>query len=350
MTDVRFSGVTKAYGAFKAIDDVSISVHSGEFATVLGPSGSGKTTMLSLIAGISRPSAGRIDLGNREITNVPASQRNVGLVFQSYALFPHMSIFDNVAFPLRVRKIATAQMRARVMETLNLVRLDGLEGRRPHQLSGGQQQRVALARAIVFEPEILLLDEPLAALDRKLREEVRFEIRALQRKLGITTIMVTHDQEEALSLSDRVVLLSQGRVEQVGTPEEIYHRPSTRFAADFLGIANFIEGRYGDGHVTDDSGERFACGNRDLPTGARVCAMLRPENIRIETDGGSLKGTVSDVVFLGEVVRYAIELASGDTLTANVSGAYGLYQTGARVSVSWLPERIWIVPEGAADA
>ncbi|PSJ54208.1 ABC transporter ATP-binding protein [Kumtagia ephedrae] len=347
MTNVRFTHVTKAYGPLRAIDDVSISVKSGEFTTVLGPSGSGKTTMLSLIAGITRPTSGRIDLGDREITFVPAAERNIGLVFQSYALFPHMSIFDNVAFPLRVRGMGAAELSRRVGEALRLVRLEGLRQRKPHQLSGGQQQRVALARAIVFEPAILLLDEPLAALDRKLREEVRLEIRELQRKLGITTIMVTHDQEEALSLSDQVVLLSKGRVEQVGAPDEIYHRPSTRFAADFLGMANFIEGSYHEGHIVSPDGERFPCAPTNIAHGARVCGLLRPEDIRAGGEGGHLAGIVRDVVFLGETVRYLIELKSGRRLTANVAGARGRHVAGAGVSLSWDPKRVWILPDNS---
>jgi ABC-type Fe3+/spermidine/putrescine transport system ATPase subunit len=221
---------------------VSLNVKSGEFATLLGPSGSGKTTALSLLSGIMQPTSGRMLIGGRDITDVPAAQRNIGLVFQSYALFPHMSVFENIAFPLRVRRLSQAEIRARVKQALALVRLEDLGGRRPHELSGGQQQRVALARAIVFKPDILLLDEPLAALDRKLREEVRTEIHQLQRRLGITTIMVTHDQDEALSMSDRVVVMNAGRVQQVDTPDNAYYRPNSRFVAGFLGLANFLDG------------------------------------------------------------------------------------------------------------
>ena len=220
--------------------------------TVLGPSGSGKTTLLTLIAGLAGPSAGRIDIGGRDVTLLPAARRNVGLVFQSYALFPHMSVAANVAFPLSVRGLAAAEIERRVEDALRLVQLSGFERRKPSQLSGGQQQRVALARAFVFEPEILLLDEPLGALDRKLREQLQVELRQLQRSLGITTILVTHDQEEALSLSDRIVVLDQGRVQQIATPEDAYLRPANRFVADFLGTANLFEG------VLQQDGARLA--------------------------------------------------------------------------------------------
>jgi ABC-type Fe3+/spermidine/putrescine transport system ATPase subunit len=343
MTNVRFTNVSKAYGPVVAIGHISLSVNSGEFTTILGPSGSGKTTMLSLIAGIAAPSAGRIELGDREITYVPAAQRNIGLVFQSYALFPHMSIFDNIAFPLRVRRLSRTETQQRVAEALRLVRLTGFEARRPHQLSGGQQQRVALARAIVFKPDILLLDEPLAALDRKLREEVRSEIKALQRSLGITTIMVTHDQEEALSLSDRIVLLSNGRIEQIGTPDEIYHRPRTRFAAGFLGLANFLEGRIeADGAIVAEDG-RFPA-----PAGsprAQVCGLIRPEDVRTDADSGFVRGIVREVVFLGDVARYTVETGSGRSFIANVGGARKRFAEGSAVWLSWDPDRVWLLPE-----
>ncbi len=344
MTHVRFTGVSKSYGAVTAIGDISLSVRSGEFTTILGPSGSGKTTMLSLIAGIQAPSTGRIELGEREITNVPAARRNIGLVFQSYALFPHMSIFDNVAFPLKVRRRPRAEIAAQVAEALRLVRLTGFGSRKPHQLSGGQQQRVALARAIVFKPDILLLDEPLAALDRKLREEVRGEIRALQRSLGITTLMVTHDQEEALSLSDCIVLLSEGRVEQIGAPDEIYHRPRTRFAAGFLGLANFLEGRLdAEGSiVTADGALPAAAAGRP---GASVAGLIRPEDVRVDAAAGFLPATVREVVFLGEVARYRLETPGGASFTANAGGTRSRFPEGSTVRLAWDPERVWLLPE-----
>jgi putative spermidine/putrescine transport system ATP-binding protein len=241
MSDIRLEGVSKRYGAVAAADEVDLSVAQGEFVTILGPSGSGKTTLLSLIAGLNRPTAGRIFIGGRDVTDAPAQQRNIGLVFQSYALFPHMTVLENILFPLGVRKIGGAAARSQALDALKLVRLDGLEDRRPSQLSGGQQQRVALARAVVFKPDILLLDEPLGALDRKLREELQVELKQLQRTLGVTTILVTHDQEEALSLSDRIMVLDKGRTQQVAAPAEAYLRPANRFVAEFLGIANFVD-------------------------------------------------------------------------------------------------------------
>src|SRR5689334_17727781 len=262
MSDICLEGVTKRYGSFAAADNVDLAVTQGEFVTILGPSGSGKTTLLSLIAGLNKPTAGRIFIGGRDVTDAPAQQRNIGLVFQSYALFPHMTVLENVLFPLGVRRIGGAAARRQAMEALKLVRLDGLEERRPSQLSGGQQQRVALARAVVFKPDILLLDEPLGALDRKLREELQVELKQLQRTLGVTTLLVTHDQEEALSLSDRIMVLDKGRTQQVAAPSEAYLRPANRFVAEFLGIANFValaDGRQG---------------------------VVRPERVKLAVNGG----------------------------------------------------------------
>ena len=311
MTEVRFARVTKAYGAQTALDDVSMVMPAGQFTTVLGPSGSGKTTMLSLIAGIAGVTSGTIHIGARDVTHALASERNTGLVFQSYALFPHMTIFDNIAFPLRLRKVTASEVTRRVTDALRMVRLDGYGRRKPDQLSGGQQQRVALARAIVFKPDILLLDEPLAALDRNLRQEVRMEIRALQRELGITTVMVTHDQEEAMSLSDRVILLSKGRVEQVGPPDQMYHRPATRFAAGFLGTANFLDGRWQDSAIRSDNGDNWPAQADGLAEGTPVTGVLRPEAMRFVASGGMAHGRVIDVDFLGEVVRYGVRTPEG---------------------------------------
>src|ERR1043165_4168392 len=278
MSDIRLDGVSKRYGAIAAADEVDLAVTQGEFVTILGPSGSGKTTLLSLIAGLNKPTAGRIFIGGRDVTEATAQERNIGLVFQSYALFPHMTVLENVLFPLGVRKITGAAARSQALEALKLVRLDGLEGRRPSQLSGGQQQRVALARAVVFKPDILLLDEPLGALDRKLREELQVELKQLQRTLGVTTILVTHDQEEALSLSDRIMVLDKGRTQQVAAPTEAYLRPANRFVAEFLGIADF-GGRAGG------------------KTG-----VVRPERLRLEAPGvnGGRPARVVEAIYLGQ--------------------------------------------------
>jgi putative spermidine/putrescine transport system ATP-binding protein len=345
MTEVRFTGVTKAYGAQAALDDVSMVMPEGQFTTVLGPSGSGKTTMLSLIAGITGVTAGTIHIGARDVTHAQASERNTGLVFQSYALFPHMTIFDNIAFPLRLRKVTGADVTARVNEALRMVRLEGYGARKPDQLSGGQQQRVALARAIVFKPDILLLDEPLAALDRNLRQEVRMEIRTLQRELGITTVMVTHDQEEAMSLSDRVILLSKGRVEQVGPPDEMYHRPMTRFAAGFLGTANFLDGRWHNGAIRSDNGENWPAQAEGLAEGNPVTGVLRPEAMRFVASGGMAHGRVIDVDFLGEVVRYGVRTPGGTVLRAHVIGLHDRHRDGDIVHLTWDPGRVWLLPD-----
>jgi len=317
MTDIRLEAISKHYGAFKAADTVDLAVAQGEFVTILGPSGSGKTTLLSLIAGLNQPTSGRILIGGRDVTGSPPQQRNVGLVFQSYALFPHMSVFDNVAFPLRVRKTPAEALRAKVMAALELVQLQGLAGRRPAQLSGGQQQRVALARAFVFEPDILLLDEPLGALDRKLREELQVELKQLQRRLGVTTILVTHDQEEALSLSDRVMVLDRGQVQQIAAPQEAYLRPANRFVADFLGIANFVQ--LADGRE----------------------GVIRPERIRVAKSGG-VPARVVEAVYLGQTIRYHLDAGGAGFVAAApfVGEPHGIGET---VSLTWDEADVWPV-------
>lgn len=296
------------------------------------------------------PSRGSILIGGRDVTALPAAKRNIGIVFQSYALFPHLDVFGNVAFPLSLRGLGRDEIRTRVEEVLGLVRLTGLDKRRPHQLSGGQQQRVALARALVFGPDILLLDEPLAALDRKLREEVRQEIHRVQRRLGITTIMVTHDQDEALSLSDRIVVLNHGRVEQFDTPDTMYRRPRTRFVADFLGTANFIEGWSSENGsravIRLASGREIACPE---PVGgsSRVVAMIRPDGIRIvSADGaGVLPGVVEERVFFGETIRYVVALEDGGRMSVHARAADERIQAGAAVGLAWEPASVWVIPE-----
>jgi len=326
MSDIRLEGVSRRYGTVAAADNVDLSVAQGEFVTILGPSGSGKTTLLSLIAGLNKPTSGRIFIGGRDVTDAPAQERNIGLVFQSYALFPHMTVLENVLFPLGVRKITGAKGRERSLEALKLVRLEGLQDRRPSQLSGGQQQRVALARAIVFKPDILLLDEPLGALDRKLREELQVELKQLQRTLGVTTLLVTHDQEEALSLSDRIMVLNYGRTQQVAAPTEAYLRPANRFVAEFLGIANF---------VGIDGGR----------TG-----LVRPERVKIGPagiNGGPNIGVAAKVVeaiYLGQMVRYHLELEGGAApMVAAMPFVGRAYAAGEKVSVSWDATDLWPV-------
>jgi len=322
MSDIRLEGVSRRYGTVAAADNVDLSVAQGEFVTILGPSGSGKTTLLSLIAGLNKPTSGRIFIGGRDVTDAPAQERNIGLVFQSYALFPHMTVLENVLFPLGVRKITGERARQQSLEALKLVRLEGLRDRRPSQLSGGQQQRVALARAIVFKPDILLLDEPLGALDRKLREELQVELKQLQRTLGVTTLLVTHDQEEALSLSDRIMVLNHGRTQQVAAPTEAYLRPVNRFVAEFLGIANF---------VGIDGGR----------TG-----LVRPERVKIGPAGinGGTSAKVVEAIYLGQMVRYHLELEGGAAPMVAAAPFVGTaYVAGDRVAVSWDATDVWPV-------
>ncbi len=351
MTSISLIDVSKHYGSVRAVDGVSLDVKQGEFATILGPSGSGKTTLLSMIAGITAPTGGQIRIGSRDVTWLPAAERNVGLVFQSYALFPHMSVFGNVAFPLSIRNVPRAEIQRRVNEALELVRLQPYAERRPAALSGGQQQRVALARAIVFNPDILLLDEPLAALDRKLREEVRHDIRQLQRKLGITTVLVTHDQDEALSLSDRIIVVSGGKVEQIDTPEIAYNQPRSRFVADFLGVANFLEGEMqaggGESGIRLDSGELVPCAHAPSRASRKICGVLRPEQIALSNGPApvGLLARVTESVFFGDSVRYVVALESGRTLVAHVNEPRIKHREGTVVSLHWEPGSVWVLPE-----
>jgi len=288
--ELDLRALSKSYGATLAVDAVDLGIGRGEFVTLLGPSGSGKTTLLMMIAGFVEPSAGEILLDGRPITPLPPERREFGMVFQGYALFPHLTAAENVAFPLRVRGVARAESERRVKEAIQLVKLGGFERRLPRQLSGGQQQRVALARALVFRPRLLLLDEPLSALDKKLRGELQDELKSLHQRVGLTFIYVTHDQEEALSMSDRVAILHHGKLKQVGSPGELYERPATRFVADFLGRSNFIRGKVagfqGGGFRYSAGGERFVQADPQPPAEAsEVLIALRPEKIQISADG-----------------------------------------------------------------
>jgi putative spermidine/putrescine transport system ATP-binding protein len=293
--DVRLTGLVKRFGSFAAVDGVDLDIAHGEFFTMLGPSGSGKTTTLRLIGGFERPDAGRVELGGEDVADRPPFERDVNTVFQDYALFPHLSVTENVAYGLKVAKVPRAERRARTQEALEMVRLPDVGWRRPAQLSGGQRQRVALARAIVNRPRVLLLDEPLGALDLKLRVEMQRELKRIQREVGITFVYVTHDQDEALSMSDRLAVFNRGRIEQVGTPAEVYERPANAFVAGFVGVSNLVE----------RDGRRFT---------------IRPEKIRILREGegsGDLHvetGTVADTSYSGSVTRYAIALDRGGDL------------------------------------
>ena len=316
MAEVTLTDVTKKFGETVAVRDFSVTVADGEFVTFLGPSGCGKTTTLRLIAGFLSPTAGRVTIGERVVTDVergifvPPEQRGVGMVFQSYAVWPHMTVFNNVAYPLKIKKLPKAEIRRRVGEALALVKMAELADRYPHQLSGGQQQRVALARALVMNPEVLLLDEPLSNLDAKLREEMRLELKDLQCQTGVTIIFVTHDQLEAMVLSDRVVVMKAGAIQQIGTPAEIYRQPANRFVAEFIGVTNFIEVEQRDMGVVP-LGAPDVLLPLSPPRGfdaMRLSLMVRPEEVRLARGAGQVKARIERKMFLGEVIEYIVAL------------------------------------------
>jgi putative spermidine/putrescine transport system ATP-binding protein len=315
MAFLEIDKARKVYGANTVVQSFELSVQRGEFVSFLGPSGCGKTTTLRMIAGFEVPTVGSIRIDGRDVTHLRPNQRNVGMMFQAYALFPNMTVAENVGFGLRVAKRSAAEIKARVEEMLSLIKLPQMGGRYPYQLSGGQQQRVALARALANKPQVLLLDEPLSALDAKIRISLREEIRAVQRELGITTIYVTHDQEEALSMSDRIVVMSEGRMEQVGTPFEIYNFPRTRFVASFVGTLNILKSKVLDpksGRIAVDDQEIFAArGVADAQAGEARSVALRPEAVSIGGNGAGgnqLQGTIEEVAFLGAIVRIRLRL------------------------------------------
>jgi len=317
---VTLEGVSKRFETVTAVDDVSLEVRSGEFFSLLGPSGCGKTTSLRMIAGFERPDAGRILIGDADVTETPPHRRPVNTVFQSYALFPHLSVEQNVAFGLRFASVSKDEGRRRVQEVLELVRLGGFERRRPHQLSGGQQQRVALARALVLSPSVLLLDEPLGALDAKLRRGLQVELKSLQRDVGITFLYVTHDQEEALTMSDRLAVMHGGRIRQLGSPREVYEEPATAFVADFLGVSNLMPGvSDGAGRVTVD-GTVLEAQQGDVSAMGEIRVTIRPERVEVEPAGASgpnrLQATVTELVYLGSTTQVIVRTASGATLQA----------------------------------
>ena len=317
MSFLLIRNLDKSFGATRVVKDFNLPVEKGEFISLLGPSGCGKTTVLRMIAGFETPSGGSIEIGGKDVVGLRPNQRNIGMVFQSYALFPNLTVAENVAFGLKVKGLPRAERDARVTEMLRLIGLDAFGARYPFQLSGGQQQRVALARALAIQPEVLLLDEPLSALDAKIRVSLREEIRAIQRRLGITTIFVTHDQEEALSISDRVVVMNGGIAEQVGAPFEIYNRPATRFVAEFVGTLNLMEAEvldHDDGRLLL-GGVEVALG-RPVPPG-RVTVAMRPEVVSLGRVAGHdlvLEGRIDDVHFLGSVIRIEASLSGGRVL------------------------------------
>jgi putative spermidine/putrescine transport system ATP-binding protein len=340
MARLELQTLSKRYGDFHAVREVSLDIADGEFLVLLGPSGCGKTTTLRMIAGFVTPSGGSIRIGGNDITALPPWKRNTGLVFQSYALFPHLTVAQNVAFGLEMRKAARDDIAARVTEALRLVRLGHLAERLPRQLSGGQQQRVALARALAIRPDVLLLDEPLSNLDAKLREEVRVEIRELQRQLGLTTVMVTHDQEEALTVADRLVVMSEGEVRQIGTQRDLYERPADRFVAGFVGRSTFIEGDVdGQGVFATSGGLRLRC---DAGAVRGPAAMaLRPERVALGPAplglDNDLPGTVEFVSYLGAALDLRVRLSDTDRVTVQLANRQdgSAPAVGERVHVGW---------------
>jgi len=350
--DIRLSGCSKAFGGVTVLDDVSLEVLAGEFVTVLGPSGCGKTTTLRVIGGFITPDDGDVHIKGKLVTRLPPYLRNIGVVFQNYALWPHMTVAENLGFGLSIRKLPREEIARRVEHALGLVRLTGLQDRYPRELSGGQQQRVAMARALAIDPEVIILDEPLSNLDRRLREEMRIELKRLQRSLGVTMLFVTHDQEEALSMSDKVVVMSRGRIQQMDDPRAIYERPATSFVAGFLGSANFFDGVVAELRAGDRALVRLAAGGTTealcvapAGVGARVRIVIRPEWLSVVrqkagVDVNTLAGVVREVIYEGASIRYGValsresdevvfvhelssaaSLSAGDEVSVNVSSA-----------------------------
>jgi len=368
--DVRLDQVTKRFGDVTAVDELSLEINRGEFFSLLGPSGCGKTTTLRMIGGFEDASAGTIYLGQTDVTALPPFKRDVNTVFQNYALFPHLTVYENVAFGLRRRRVSEGEIRQQVAALLELVELPGYDRRKPAQLSGGQAQRVALARALINHPQVLLLDEPLGALDLKLRKQMQIELKRIQTEVGITFIYVTHDQEEAMTMSDRIAVMRHGRIEQLGAPEELYERPATEFVAGFLGVSNLLDGRI----IGRD--ETFASIRLDdgtllrAPTGSAAGAEqvrigVRPEKLRVvavedAATGGSnglnaLDGTILDASYIGVSTQYLVETSGGRRMTVyaqnlETSGAAEALADGQRVRLTWKPQHTFVIPEGATDA
>lgn len=344
--DVKVDRIEKRFGPHVAVQPTSFEVPAGKLVTLVGPSGSGKTTILKMIAGFEEPSGGCVSISGVDVTHIPAHRRNLGFVFQQYALFPHLTVSENIAYALKMRRVSRAEIRTRVSETLSLVRLDGLGERYPSQLSGGQQQRVAMARAIVFRPPLLLMDEPMSALDKRLRDEMQYEIRNLQQKLGITTIAVTHDQSEALVMSDMIVVLNRGAIEQSGPPQLVYKHPRSEFVATFLGESNILKGT-----VALHEGKPWlaAGGVRRVPLvesdafrdGDVVAYVIRPESITVtpekRDDVVIFMGRVVDTTFTGDAIRLRIDLGWSEPIVAKILSRHGisLFQSGDEVAISW---------------
>ncbi|MGI4856174.1 MAG: ABC transporter ATP-binding protein [Janthinobacterium lividum] len=349
---IAFDAVSKRYGDVNVIDSLSLDIARGEFVSLLGPSGSGKTTLLMMLAGFEAPSGGKILVDGKRIDHLPAHARNMGVVFQNYALFPHMSVADNIAFPLKMRNLAKADVKARVARALDMVKLSSASSRRPAQLSGGQQQRIALARALVFEPEVVLMDEPLGALDKQLREHMQLELRELHKSLGLTVVFVTHDQNEAITMSDRIAVFNAGKIEQIDAPERIYARPRTRFVAQFIGETNLLEGTVaatGDAYTTirlQDGTAVHGTADRAFRQGADIVLSIRPESIVIGGDGAHanrLDAVVEDIVFQGDHTRVHLR-RGGSRLAARLVGDAAALRVGQATQVSFAPQACALVP------
>jgi putative spermidine/putrescine transport system ATP-binding protein len=332
---IHFDKVSKAFGSLTVVDNLDLTIGKGEFVSMLGPSGSGKTTLLMLLAGFERPTGGTVSVDGKRIDQLPPHKRNMGVVFQNYALFPHMTIAENVAFPLKMRGLSKSEMQDRVKRALDMVQLGTMLERKPSQLSGGQQQRVALARALVFEPEVVLMDEPLGALDKQLRERMQLDIRELHHRLGLTIVFVTHDQSEALTMSDRIAVFNRGKIEQIGTPSQIYDHPATQFVAEFIGETNLIDGKV-SGALNGQTQIR-------LSNGQDIRLSLRPERVRLNTDDSTsnkLSATVSDIVYHGDHLRVALDFA-GQSLVTKADRSFHTLKAGDPVTLSFSPADCW---------
>lgn len=346
-SQLTVTGVTKDYGSVRALDDIHLTIDPGEFVTLLGPSGCGKTTLLRILSGFVQPTTGTISLSGRDITRLPPHKRPMNMVFQKATLFPHLDVFGNVAFGLRVAKLPRDTIEQRVAETLELVRLDGYQRRRSHELSGGQRQRVALARALVNRPSVLLLDEPLSALDLRIRLEMEAELRRVHRTTGATFVYVTHDQREALALSDRLAVIRAGRIEQLGTPDEIYRTPASAFAARFVGDSNLIPARRGPGATNAQVGSISVAVSEAAAAAGFVWLVVRPESMQVEDPShDGLEGTIRDIAFRGSAYSYAVEISDLDlTVKAEVRHHGGQpYELGSTVKVAWPPGAAGLIP------
>lgn len=352
--ELKLNGLTKTYREVRAVDDVSLSVNGGEFVTMLGPSGSGKTTTLMMVAGFIDPDAGDVFLGGVRVTNTPTHHRGIGMVFQHYALFPHMTVFENIAYPLKMRKVPRGEIKTRVGSVLGMVQLQDVATRYPRQLSGGQQQRIAVARSLVYEPRLLLMDEPLGALDRKLREQMQLELRNLQQTLGITTLYVTHDQEEAMSMSDRIVVMRDGKIEQVGTPGQLYEHPKKLFVANFIGESNILDGEIrsdGESLIFEASeGLKIPVALSEGMDSRKSHLIIRPERVMFSTGEPldiSFPGKVVSVTYLGERIRFSILLSDRISISAVHPNTTNLHrpQVGESVQVGWNTSDVSIIPD-----